>query len=176
MTRRSTSDSALADSAEAPSSTASEASGSEGRSAFRNGLSRCTADPELLLSRHTSGWVGATSKLAPVVRSQRTLYSGTTTANGFDSRSPIGDRAREYRELNRRDNPRNGSGRRVAATTPTRRPSVDGNRKPGRVHAWGRGVQCRCGNAPPSRSDRPPHGGRERVGRGSLHYSLIQFP
>ena len=77
--------------------------------------------------------------------------------------------------LNRRDNPPNGSGRRVAAPTPTRCPSVDGKRKPGRVHAWGRGAQCRCGKAPPSRSDRPPQVRRERVGRGSLRWPLRLF-
>ena len=99
----------------------------------------------------------------------RTLHSGTTTANGFDSCPSIGGRAREHRELNRRDNPRDGSGKRGSQhpLRPAARP-VDGNRKPGRVHAWGRGAQCRCGKAPPSRSDRPPQGGRERVGRGSL--------
>ena len=110
---------------------------------------------------------GATSKLAPVVRAYRILYSGTTTANGCDSRSPLGDRAREHRELHRRDTPRRRSKR--AASTMHPRQRQDGNRKPGPVHAWGCGAHCRFSKAPPSSSDRPPQGGRERVGRGSLH-------
>ena len=60
----------------------------------------------------------------------RTLYSGPTTANGFDARSPLGDRARDHRELNRRDNPRQRSKEGLKAPA---RP-VDGKRKPGRVH------------------------------------------
>ena len=125
----------------------------------------------ILLSSHKSGSAGAMSKLAPVARRprRRAPHSGTTTANGFDSRSPVGDRAREHRELNRRDNPRHRSGKRGSQhCSDPPPPPWNGKRKPGRVHAWGRGAQCRFGKAPPSRSDRGPQGPRERVGRGSL--------
>ena len=41
---------------------------------------------------------------------------------------------------------------------------------------WGRGAQCRLDKAPPSRSDQPPQGGRERVGRGSLRDCRRESP
>ena len=129
--------------AESPSSAASEASGREGRSARLYSLSPrgdlfLSLEPsaDLLPSSHTSGSVDAASKPASVARRycRRVPHSGTTTANGFNSRSPLGDRAREHRELNRRDNPRHGSGRRVAALLRPAGHTVDGKRKPGRAH------------------------------------------
>jgi hypothetical protein len=152
-------------SAEPPSSSASfgEASGRAERKRVREGLTHSATYSVSLPSSHTSGSGGATCKLAPVVRFQRTLYSGTTTANGSIP-SPFRGRARGHRELNRRDNPRGRS--KVGLKAPAR--SVDGKRKSGRAHARGRGAQSRFGKAPSSRSDRPPQGGRERVGRGSL--------
>ena len=116
------------------------------------------------------GSVDATSKLASVVRG----HPASGPVLGDDDRervrfpSPGWGRAREHREVNRRDNPRHGSGRRVAAPLRPAGHAVDGKRKPGRAHARGRGAQCRFGKAPPSSSDRPPQGGWERVGRGSL--------
>ena len=209
--------------AEPPSSAASEASGREGRSArLRSRSPRgdlfIPLEPsvDLLPSSHTSGSVDAASKPASVARRycRRAPHSGPTTANGFDSRPSIEGRARDHRELNRRDNPRDGSGKR-GSQHPLRpaASTVDGKRKPGRVHVVrkalrafreragppvpratrdlrslgmtrerrslttrGRGAQCRCGKAPPSRSDRPPQGGRERVGRGSLRERQAQSP
>ncbi|AEN05769.1 hypothetical protein Halar_2085 [halophilic archaeon DL31] len=114
-------------------------------SAFAHSLSPSGTSPVVLPASHTSGLGGATSKLAPVVRFQRTRYSGTTTANGFDSRPHCWGRAREHRELNRRDNPPDGS--KAGLKAPAR--PVDGKRKPGRAHARGRGAQCRFGKAPP---------------------------
>ena len=148
-------------SAEPPAS-ASNAS-RPGRKRVRIQLNTSTTSPNRLPSWYKSGRVGATSKLAPVVRLYRTLYSGTTTANG-STPSPFRGRAREHRELNRRDNPRRRS--KAGLKAPAR--SVDGKRKPGRAHTRGCGAQCRCGKAPPSRSDRSPQGEREQVGRGSL--------
>jgi len=165
----------VAGSAEPPSSSASEASGREGSSAVRGRTKPQDVAPvrpvfKTLPSSHKPGSVGVASRPAPVAREYRVLYSGTTTANGFDSRPLLGGRAREHRELNRRDNPSLGrSGRRMKSRP---RRGKDGKRKPGRVHAWGRGAQCRFGKAPPSRSDRPPQGGRKRVGRGSLQRLL----
>ena len=152
-------------SAEPPCSSASfgEASGRAERKRVRAGLTPLATFPMSLPSSYTSGSGGATCKLALVVRFQRTLYSGTTTANGSNP-SPSWGRARGHRELNRRDNPRGRS--KAGLKAPAR--SVDGKRKSGRVHAWGHGAQSRFGKAPPSSSDRPPQGGRERVGRGSL--------
>ena len=121
------------------------------------------------------GSVDATSKLASVVRGR----PASGPALGDDDRERVRfpslcrGRAREHRELNRRDNPRHGSGRRVAAPLRPAGHAVDGKRKPGRAHTRGRGAQCRFGKAPPSRSDRPPQGGRERVGRGSLQLSVV---
>ena len=164
--------------AEPPSSAASEASGREGRSARLCSLLPCgnlflPLGPFLdsLPFPHTSGSVDAASKPASVARPycRRAPHSGTTTANGFNSRSPLGDRARGHRELNRRDNSRHRSGKRGSQHCSDPPPSPwNGKRKPGRARVWGRGAQLRCGKAPPSRSDRPPQGGRERVGRGSL--------
>ncbi len=151
---------------EPPSST-NEVSREE-RKPVQEGLIHPKSYDNLLLPWHKPKTVGAMSKLAPVVREYRTLYSGTTTANvtPLASPSPFWGRAREHRELNQRDNPRRRSEWDVSKTHPCR--WQDGKRKPGRVHAWGRGAHCRCGKAPPSRSDRPPQGARERVGRGSL--------
>ena len=111
----------------------------------------------VLLPRHKSGTVGATSRLAPVVRGRP------------GSHPVVGDARAVHRQLNRRDNPRTGSGKCGSQYTlrPAARP-VDGKRKPGRVHARGSGYNRGAAKAPPSRSDRPPQGGRERVGRGSL--------
>jgi len=157
-------------SAEPPSSAASEASGREGRKRLRTHLISCLPYRILLPSSHMPGSVDATSKLASVVRGRPA--SGPVLGDDDRERvrfpSPRWGRAREHRELNRRDNPRHGSGRRVAAPLRPAGHAVDAKRKPGRAHAWGRGAQCRFGKAPPSRSDRPPQGGRERVGRGSF--------
>ena len=130
--------------AEPPPSSASRASGREGRSARLCSLSPCgnlflPLGPSLdsLPPSHKPRTVGATSKLAPVARGRcpRVLHSGTTTANRFDSRPSVEGRAPEHRELNRRDNPRNGSRKRGSQhpLRPAARP-VDRKRKPGRVH------------------------------------------
>ena len=142
-------------SAEPPSST-SEASRAE-RKRVAHTLSPSGTSPVVLPASHTSGLGGATSKLAPVVRFQRTRYSGTTTANGFDSRPHCWGRAREHRELNRRDNPPDGS--KVGLKAPAR--PVDGKRKPGRAHA--RGVGHNVGSAKP----RPQGVTDRRKARGS---------
>ena len=144
-------------SAEPPFSSASEASGrAERKRVAKQGtpqdLGRLVTGYEILPSLHTPRSVGATSKLAPVARRyrRRAPHSGTTTANGLNSRSPLGDRAREHRELNRRDNPRHRSGKRGSQhCSDPPPPPWNGKRKPGRVHAWGRGAQCRFGKAPP---------------------------
>ena len=152
-------------SAEPPSST-SEASRAE-RKRVAHTLSPSGTSPVVLPASHTSGLGGATSKLAPVVRFQRTRYSGTTTANGFDSRPHCWGRAREHRELNRRDNPPDGS--KAGLKAPPGQWTVIGSRA-APMHG-GVGHKCRFGKAPPSRSDRPSQGARERVGRGSLQLS-----
>ena len=130
--------------AEPPPSAVSETSGREGRSARLRPLSPCGdlfltpgSSIDLLPPSHTPRTAGATSKLAPVARGQcpRVLHSGPTTANGFDSRLPIGGRAREHRELNRQDNPRTGpvSAGRSTHSDPLPEPWTI-KRKPGHVH------------------------------------------
>lgn len=146
----------------------------EERSASRKGLSRSTANSELLLPRHTSGRVGATSKLASVAREYRALYSGTTTANGFESTPILGLSVRiSGIESARRSWPSVGVGGNSHCTYTE---GKDGKRKLGRVHAGGSGGHCRCGKAPFSRSDRPPQGGRKRVERGGLQEFRRESP
>ena len=116
------------------------------------GLGRPYPNGRVLPSSRTCWLGGVTSKLAPVIRRlrRRILYSGRN--------EPL------HRELNRRDNPPDGS--KVGLKAPAR--PVDGKRKPGRVHAWGPGYNCVAAKTPPSRSERSSQGDRERVGRGSL--------
>jgi len=101
---------------------------------------RPSRDNELLPSSHKSGSVGAMSKLAPVVRgltaSHPTLGNDDREHMPLAPVSPSWGRAREHRELNRRDDPRHRSGKRGSQhrsdppTTPWNR-----KRKPGHIHA-----------------------------------------
>ncbi len=153
----------------APPSSPNEVSREE-RKPVREGLIHPKPYDNLLLPWHKPKTVGAMSKLAPVVREYRTLYSGTTTANGFNSLPILGLSVRTPGIKSAgQSRPSVGVG---SIKQCTHAEGKDGKRKPGRVHAWGRGAHCRCGKAPPSRSDRPPQGARKRVGRGSLRKHL----
>ena len=80
-------------SAEPPSSTSVEDASREERKRVRIGLLSPVTYRKILSPSHKPGTIGATSRLAPVVRFQRILYSGTTTANGLKSRPSIEGRA-----------------------------------------------------------------------------------
>ena len=132
--------------AEPPSSTANEASGREGRSARLRSLSPrgdlfLPLEPsvDLLPSPHTSGSVDAASKPASVVRgrtvSHPTLGNDDREHMPLASVSPSWGRAREHRELNRRDNPRHRSRKRGSQhCSDPPPPPWNAKRKPGRVH------------------------------------------
>ena len=175
--------------AEPPSSTASEASGREGRSARLYSLSPrgdlflpLEPSADLLPSPHTSGSVDAASKPASVTRRycRRAPRSGTMTANGFNSCSLLGDRAREHRELNRRNNPRHRSGKRGSQhCSDPPPPPWNGKRKLGRAHVVRKalcafrnvvrthGVLTASGKSPISRNDERASLSRTTRGRGA---------
>jgi hypothetical protein len=153
-------------------------------------LGRLWLNWRVLLSSHTSRLGEASVGRLPWCDGlrRRTLNSGPMTANGFESRSQIWDRAREHRELNRCETSEHDAKACVAHLRPQGRCSVRGSAdgvhgtavrpvatvgkavvKPSRRRCTGiRPPICGAEKAPSSRSDRGPQGPRERVGRDSL--------
>jgi hypothetical protein len=129
-------------------------------------LGRLSPHLWILLSSHMSGSVGATSRLAPVVRAS--LASCTR-----GQRPPV-RLARGHRELNRWATLRGRFGFwRGHPHVPLPTPETETGPRP----RMGTGASMAVReNASSLRSDRPPQGRRERVGRGSLHDRPVSAP